>query len=49
MSGLTLYTYDRKNWDAIAEKIQLKNIKILTAQEMNIILNSRLFSITTCH
>ena len=37
MSGLTLYTYDRKNWDAIVEKIQLKNIKILTAQEMNII------------
>jgi len=28
MSRLTLYTYDRKNWDAIVEKIQLKNIKI---------------------
>jgi hypothetical protein len=28
MSGLTLYTYDRKNWDAIVEKIQLKNIKV---------------------
>lgn len=37
MSGLTLYTYDRKNWDAIVEKIQLKSIKILTAQEMNFI------------
>ena len=37
MSGLTLYTYDRKNWNAIVEKIQLKRIKILTAQEMNII------------
>ncbi len=35
MAGLTLYTYDRKNWDAIVGKIQLKNIKILTAQEMN--------------
>ena len=35
MAGLKLYTYDRKNWDAIVEKIQLKNIKILTAQEMN--------------
>lgn len=37
MSGLTLYTYDRKNWDSIVDKIQLQNIKILTAQEMNII------------
>lgn len=37
MAGLTLYTYDRKNWDAIVTKIQLKNIKILTAQEMSII------------
>ena len=37
MSGLTLYTYDRKNWDAIVEKIQLKSIKILTAHEMNVI------------
>lgn len=37
MAGLTLYSYDRKNWDAIVAKIQLKNIKILTAQEMNII------------
>ena len=37
MSGLKLYTYDRKNWDSIVDKIQLQNIKILTAQEMNII------------
>lgn len=34
MVGLTLYTYDRKNWGAISEKIQQNNIKILTAQEM---------------
>ena len=38
MEGLTLYTYDRKNWNAIAERIQLKNIKILTAQEMSYIM-----------
>lgn len=37
MAGLTLYTYDRKNWDAIVEKIQLNNIKIFTAQETSII------------
>ncbi len=37
MAALTLYTYDRKNWDAIVTKIQLRNIKILTAQEMSII------------
>ena len=34
MANLTLYTYDRRNWNAISEKIQQKNIKILTAQEM---------------
>lgn len=38
MAGLTLYTYDRKNWDAIVEKIQPKNIKILTTQEMSYIM-----------
>ena len=37
MEGLTLYTYDRKNWDAIVDKIKLEDIKILTAQEMNIL------------
>ena len=35
MAGLTLYTYDRKNWDAIADTIKLDNIKVLTAQEMS--------------
>ena len=38
MTGLTLYTYDRKNWGAIVEKIQIQNIKILTTQEMNYIM-----------
>lgn len=35
MAGLTLYTYDRKNWDAISDTIKLENIKVLTAQEMS--------------
>lgn len=38
MTGLTLYTYDRKNWGAIVEKIQIQNIKILTTQEMSYIM-----------
>lgn len=37
MAGLTLYTYDKKNWNAITELINLNSIKILTAQEMSYI------------